>query len=412
MHDPADPASLDPWWEVFLGARGGSVEAIEAAEATARASAGGDGELLAVCARSWWAAGHPLRAQRALAGAERGGGREVAALLTLARGDRGLARHRIEHESEPGLRADAWCDLALLDMNEGDVTAASDSVASAVAACPDHLEAGRWARFLAEPAAPSTWRRVERDGPPSGAGTPALRDAFALRPTRRSGWISAERLHRRVLARLPGADPPAAGTALRRLQDAGAGLLLFALDEEYASIPASSHFVEWELGGERARSLVAEGRPAGHTLSRLWTATAGDPVARDDLAQFVVALATATDALAGEGEAAARWLIDGGGGRQSLWRAYAAWHGARTRPRASVNEALALLDSPDLEPLPALLCVAALRVAGEGDTARSLARELAGRDGWACLAREAVALPGDPGPEVHVGPRLTRRGLG
>ena len=191
------PSELDPWWDLYLPASFGEVagvlDLLEQIETFA--PKGREGDYFAVGARALAVLGQHREADRFARRAFHLGGAEADALATLVgEGAIAIAERRIAEGEVPGDRADAACDLAVLRLRAGDLAGAALAVARAVEECPDHAEAARWSRFLAESRDAVKLARLAPDPRRARrARTATQHDAVDLVPTRRTGWVSAVR---------------------------------------------------------------------------------------------------------------------------------------------------------------------------------------------------------------------------
>lgn len=401
---------IDPWWDLYMPATFGEpsavLDALEAAEASTPLHARGD--FYAVASRAFAVLGRPVEAERLSEQAFRLGGVEADALATFLCPD-GIERatKRLHGGGRPGLRADGGCDLAALLVQLGRVDAAIEAVDQALAVCPGHAEASRWRRFLGD-ADVMTQVRLARDPRRTRRGTTA-RDATELIPTRRTGWLSAERYHRRVLGSQPLSSWAPAGTALGRLQDAGISVCFFALDHEYARVPADHALVALELDADTLRACVEEGRDVTGPAAALWEASGLDPEARQDAAQMLVALATLDARLAPVGLEAATWLAVHHPDRGLLWEGYLAWlsHVAGL-PTAAVR-ARELAAMRPMEPIAWKMALEVLRAEGHDDEVEAIARAARAEPALSGLACEILEDPAPTPVRMVVSGRLTPR---
>ncbi|MES2639351.1 MAG: hypothetical protein V4850_07695 [Myxococcota bacterium] len=401
---------IDPWWDLYMPATFGEpsavLDALEAAEAST--PLGSRGDVYAVAARAFAVLGRPVEAERLFEQAFRLGGVEADALATFLSPD-GIERatKRLQGGGRPGARADAGCDLAALLLPLGRVDAARDAVEQALGVCPGHAEASRWRRFLAGEDVMAQVR-VAKDPRRSRRGTVA-RDATELLPTRRTGWLSAERYHRRVLGSQPQASWAPAGTALGRLQDAGVSVCFFALDHEYARVPADHALVALELDADALRACVEEGRDVVAEAARLWEASAHDPEAQQDAAQLLLALATNDARLAPVGIQAAMWLALHHPDRGLLWDGYLAWLSHVAGIGTGVTRARELVATRPMEPLVWKMAIEVLRAEGHHDEVEVLARAARSEPALSALACEVLDDPIPSPVRMVVSGRLTPR---
>ncbi|MDP2308869.1 MAG: hypothetical protein Q8P18_22800 [Pseudomonadota bacterium] len=403
-----DCMPIDPWWDLYMpatfGEPGAVLDALEAAEAST--PAGGRGDFYAVAARAFAVLGRPVEAERLSEKAFRLGGAEADALATFLCPD-GIERatRRLQGGGRPGVRADGGCDLAALLVQLGRVEAARAAVEQALTVCPGHAESARWRRFLAE-ADVMAQVRVARD---PRRGRTIARNAMDLIPTRRTGWLSAERYHRRVLGSVPQADWSPAGTALGRLQDAGISVCFFALDHEYARIAPDHALVALELEADALRACVEEGRDVAGAAAALWEASALDPEAQQDAAQLLVALATADARLAPLGLEAAGWLALHHPDRGLLWEGYLAWLSHLAGLDTAVPRARALAATRPTAALAWKLALEVLRAQGHHDEVEVLARAARAEPVLSAIACELLDDPVPTPLRMVVSGRLTPR---
>jgi hypothetical protein len=415
MRHPTTPClpntpRFDPWLELYFRAEfcpdcfGHSLERIEHLPVEER----GDG--WAVAARAWMRGGAPAEAVRAWERAEAAGGREVDGLAIWVLPD-GLARAeaRARQAARGATRADRWCDVAALRLLRTAGEGAAAAIAEALAACPDHLEAHHWLRFLALPdAAREACRREDR---PSRRGRGlAARDADRRVPTRANGWVSPRRIGARLTAE---AGPPTAplGSALARLDDAGVTSLFLATADDYRECDARDPLARDELDLARLADHVEEERPAGPLGRTCWSAAlaSADRQRVQDVAEQVCALSTRAVDLLPVAADCADWLASASP-RPALFRAYGAWIAAARGERDAAARARAVLDTAPDDELVWRLAVGALFRLGDaaGGAAHVAAARLHPR-----LRRVAATLEGpgsEPGaPRVLCSPRLVRR---
>lgn len=406
------PAGVDPWWDVFLPALMGETSHAMAAMVRLEADtpARDRADLYAVSARTFYVLGRPVEARRTAEQAFSLGGAEAEALATMVLPD-GPARaeRRVETAPRAGLRADAACDLALLRLRDRDVEGARAAVRRALEACPDHVEAGRWATLLEEaPDARKLIRAAMEPLKPGRRTLPAQRDACDLVPLRRAGFVSTERLNRRVMGGPVQGGWAPAGTALGRLHDAGASAFHFATEAEYRRMPATDTLADLELLLEGVGVRVRAGRDARALAARLWVeAGAYDDVALGDAANALVGLGTQDPRLAPLGwDAADRQCAVYAG--EPLWRAYRAWLGHLAARPEALDDARAVLADRRLHAASFTMAVATLRFGGRREEAdAAIARAL--RDpALAAYARQARDRP-DQRPWMEVGGRIAPR---
>lgn len=404
--------SLNPWLDLYVGANlcrecfDRSVACIPTLPSRERADA------WAVAARAYMLLGHPADAVRAWERAEKSGGEEVEALaIFLAPDGLGLALRRAQSASRPAVRADRWCDLAALRVLQQGGFGAGGAIAEALAACPDHLEAQHWLRFLALPDAQREADRLH--GRPSRRGRGlAARDAAALIPHRGNGWIGERRLLTRH-ALPPQRRSAPAGSGLATLDDAGVVSLYLGSELDYHHLPANSSLVRAEIALTILSDHVDEGRHAAPLARAAWnTALAsGDRLRVQDLAEQLCALATRAPDLLDAGAACADWLA-AASPAPALFLAYGAWiAAARGSPDAKLR-AETVLARGDANELVWRLAVGALYRLGavrEGETHLAAARLDPRMRAIAASMHGAGARPDHP--FVHCSPRLRSRGL-
>ena len=405
-----DLLPVDPWWDLYMpatfGEPGAVLDALEAAEAITPLGARGD--VYAVASRAFFVLGRPVEAERLSEQALRLGGAESDALATVTCPD-GIERamRRLRGGGRPGLRADAGCDLAALLVQLAQIEGASAAIDEALAACPGHAEAARWRRFLATEDVP-TQVRAARD-PRRTRRPPLSRDAVDLVPTRRTGWLSAERYQRRVLGSPSEAAWAPAGTALGRLQDAGVSTYFFALDHEYARVEPEHALAALELKADTLRALVDEGRDAAEAAGAFWRAADLDPEARQDAAQLLVALGTADVRLAGIGLEAAEWLAAHHPDRAALWEGYRAWLSHMLGLRVAAERARTVLSTRPTLPVAWRMAIEVLRAEGHAHEADVVARAARSEPALAGAARELLSEPSPTPLRMVVSGRLTPR---
>lgn len=414
MNEPTDlPDSMpiDPWWDLYMPATFGEpsavLDAMEAAETGTPVAARGD--FYAVAARAFAVLGRPVEAERLSERAFRLGGDEADALATFLCPD-GIERatRRLQGSSRPGLRADGGCDLAVLLVQLGQVDGARDAVEQALTICPGHAEASRWRRFLA---GDDVMRQVRaaRD-PRRNPRTKIAREAVALLPSRRTGWLSSERYHRRVLgSQTQSSSWAPAGTALGRLQDAGVSTCFFALDYEYARVPKDHPLVQLELDADALRAYVEEGREAVNAAIAFWEAADHDPEARQDAAQLLVALATSDARLAPLGLDIAIWLAAHHPARGPLWEGYRVWLSHMVGRDTAVATARTLACIRPAEPVAWKMALEVLRAEGHDDEVEVLARAARSEPTLSALACDFLTDPIPTPIHMVVSGRLTPR---
>lgn len=321
------PLDLDPWWDLFLPALCGDVgPALHAVDVAVRDDGEMDGDLLAVAARACFVLGFPVQARRFLGMALVEGGEEAERLAVLVGMEARRTAERWVMSRRPApVRADVACDLAARCLNEGDEAGAQEAVRAALAILPGHREAQRWSRFLSagEPVGP-VWRQARRER--STPSPRALqRDADALAPLRSGGYLSQERLRRRLYGVAGNLVPVSLSTGLGALAAAGVQTLRFTWSYVYARLPPTDPRVALELLADDVVSLVGEGRdPRGAAAALLdGAARCGEPIATE-AARLVEGLAARDQRLVMlPDDVALRRARDGSGG----------WDGLRRRPQ-------------------------------------------------------------------------------
>lgn len=404
--------AFEPWFDLYFGATfcpdcfEGRLRRIDAEPVERR------GDAWAVASRAYARIGRPGEALRAWDRAMNLGGPEVESLSIWLLGD-GVRRAeaRAEGLRDPGLRADAWCDVAALHVSSRSMSAALAALGEAVNACPDHGEALHWLRFLAMPDAAKAITRVQQKPSRRGDGV-TMRDALALLPLRANGWVSPERLDRRALMEPPVEVVP--GSALAALRAAGVPQTFLATEPDWARVPDRHPLVRAELDLDRLASVVREGRPALTLAHEAWNAAraSGDALRVDDVAQLLCALGTQEQSLVRLAREAARWLIETHNSQQVLFTAYAAWFSAVLEERGAGEEASRLLGLGVEDDLAWRLLVGALYRAGNAEAGRAELDRVGldlSRRALAHSLRRANACA--DAPVVALSPRLVRRDL-
>ena len=318
------PLDLDPWWDIFLPALcGDAAAALHAVDRAVREGGEVGGDLLAVAARACFVLGLPVQARRFLGMAWVEGGEEAERLAILVGPEsRGTAERWVASRRPAPIRADVACDLAARRLNDGDEPGALQAAQRALAILPEHREAQRWLRFLSagEPVG-AVWRqaRHERSTP-----SPRVlqRDADALAPLRSGGYLSQERLRRRLYGVAGNVVPVSLSTGLGALAAAGVQTLRFTWSYVYARLPPTDPRVALELLADDVVSLVGEGRDPRPQAVRLLdgAARSGGPVAAE-AARVVAGLAARDERLATlPDRAALRRARDGSTGWDGLRR--------------------------------------------------------------------------------------------
>lgn len=411
---PCVPAAtpFDPWLELYLCANL-CHECFEAGVARiAQLPASEQGNAWAVAARAFMLLKRPAEAVRAWENAQQAGGTEVDALASFVLPD-GLRRAgwRADAAGRPAVRADRWCDLAALRLVQHGGEGAGAAIAEALAACPDHLEAQHWLRFLALPDAFTEAERLQ--GRPSRRGQGlAARDAAALVPHRGNGWISRRRLHTRM--GLEAARPLApTGTGLARLE--GAGVVAFYLGSEldYRQLAARDPLVQAELDLTVVAEHVDEGRRAAPLARAAWMGAlaSGDRQRVQDVAEQLCALATRAEDLVEVGAECADWLASLSTA-PTLFSAYGAWFAAARAAPDARRRAEAVLARETSNELIWRLAVSALYRSGatrEGDAFVAAARQHPRLHVVAATWEGPAARNAEP--RVHCSPRLRSRSI-
>lgn len=312
------------------------------------------GDVLAVVARAWMRLGRPSEAWRAFERAQALGGPEVASLARVVLPD-ALARCAADAKAadRPEGVAEAWLDAAAVALDRAEVPLARRAVADALEACPDHAEAAHFARMLEEPGVQRGWQRADLSGDRGRPPERVVLDARRLRPARRQGWVSEERLERRhVLAEEDRLVPSA--SALARLRAGGWYGFFLGTDGDFAGLAPGHTLTGLEIQAGHLVARVSEQRAAGPLAADTWARVlhGDDTLATDDLAQLLCALATRDPSLLPTGREAATWLLRRHGDHPPLWRAYAGWiealagdPGGEALPHAEVVLAQPLQDA-------------------------------------------------------------------
>ncbi|MSQ02369.1 MAG: hypothetical protein EXR71_10850 [Myxococcales bacterium] len=400
-----------PWFELYLAASlcdccfDAAVRQIPALPLKER------GDAWAIATRAMLTLGRAAEAGRAWTLARAMGGVEVDALaLWMEPGALPAAVQRATTARSPGFAADAWCEVAALRMlNEAGRDAAL-AIGRALAACPEHREALRWARFLALPEAPEAVARLALKPTRRGANL-AVRDADGLIPRSENGFVSPMRAQARVWRE---AIPIPHGSALARFDRAGVTASYLATPEDWARVPEGHPLVPVELALGQLVDLVDEGREATPPARSAWNSAlaSGDAERVDDVAQLLCALATRAPALAGLAARAADWLVETRGSRGRLFAAYRAWFAALLGEADAAHRARTVLADPCTDDLGWRLAVEALARAGAPSDA-DVVIAAAGRDPRRRGATDSLGGRRAPtgAPQVAVSPRLTPRDL-
>ncbi len=243
-----------------------------------------------------------------------------------------------------------------------------------------------------------TAARAARGGSPTSR---TEREAHALSPHARSGWMSPERWFRRVES---GAwsRPAPSGTALARLQRDGVVTRVLGTGRDYARLPAPHRLVDCERALDAALALEREGRDPTPAAEELWAlAPRVDAAAIADAAAALVALAVRAPSAARIGLAAAELLCSLQPGT-ATWRSYRArllafvgrQDEARSGARAVgylVRQAPHRLDAVALG-----LALATLRATGAGAEAERVTTAAAGIPHLAGIAQRTREAPDAP----------------
>lgn len=371
------PLDVDPWWDVFLPAlHRDEPQALEAGvRLLAAVPRDGWGDAAAVVARALFALGRAQEGRLMAARAWQAGGEEASRLAVLLAPDGpAQALALIRSGRARGIRADVACDLAARRAGEGDLAAAGAAIDLARAICPDHLEAAHWKRLLAggEEAVRAVVAARRRASVAVGLW---LRDADALVPLRSAGYLSEERLRRRILGVAAGGGRP--GPALHRLAQAGVTQLRFGFPHQYARRSADDPAVVLELAAEHLVALHAERRDPVAAAAEVWRVAAGvEPAAEAEAARLVVAVASRDDRAvvpAVEALGALRRLEPGGALR---WDAAEALVARGLAPDRTVRVARSVLRNRKVDPASARMALDALRLVGHHREALLFARRL------------------------------------
>lgn len=366
------------------------------------------GDAWAVASRALNMLGRPVEAQRAWVQARALGGAEVEALATWMEPE-GLARatRRAERAAGPGDTAEAWCEVAALRVQRGGEHAA-EAVGRALAACPDHREALRWARYLALPDALDGAARALRKPTRRGTGL-AVKDALALLPRADSGWLP----NLRLTTRCYGLDQPEGpqGSALRALGEAGIHDLFYAWPQDYARVPARHPIARAEVELTALRDQLDEGRPIAALARGAWlgAVASGDELRIVDLANVLCGLGTRDESLVPTAGAAAAWLC-AGPERSPLYAAYEAWYAARAGDPHADARARAVLADAAHDDLSWRLAVDALALAGHREEAARIVEAALSDPRRRAMARNLRSRRPEP-VRVHVSARLNPRDL-
>jgi hypothetical protein len=399
--------SPDPW-RALLGRalQGHRRDALRAVRALDRC--GTSSRLLAIAARTLWALDLSGPAAVMLNRAMSKGGPQARGLASVALphpGDALLQRLSAPDASE---RADAACDLAWRGLRRGDMSAAERAVARALADSPHHAEARRWDRFLS--LGGSRAMDLVADPNHDEVGSSVLaRDALALCPHPRSGWLAPERWHRRVQGG-GWSEPARAGTALARLQREGTTTRLLGTQSDYEDLPADHPLAVAERALDTALSLEREGRDTEDAAAEAWALAARvDGCAVHDAAMALVALGARCASAATTGLAAAELLLHTAPHR-CIWAAYRArLLGQAGHHRLAAGEARAVLARGDLDAVSFGLAVSALRSSGLAAFAHRACVAAQSHTDLGLVADHLLTHPDRP-PTPVVGNRLQARG--
>jgi hypothetical protein len=409
---PWSPTSrcADPWWDLYLPAACGDRKRVQR-NLSAYLDDASDGNAHAIAARALLTLGRNEAAEAAYEVARTRGGDEADALATwIAHDGDSFALRRVTTAPRAGQRADAACDVLCRKVLAGEVDDARALLSEAEALCPGHAEVARWRRVLADPCARTQVHAAGRGRAAIRADAAGAIDAFELVPRRQTGWVSEERLRRRVIAAPFGgswADPT---TALGQLQDRGLYDFLFAVESEYAELPAGHPLVTLETLADQVRARVHERRPAVMAARTLLAAArAVDEIAEEDAANLIVTLATLDETLIPLGWSVAHRELkrDEEG---TLWRAYRAWFAAVMGRGEALADAQSVLAERWPSGVEAMLAVAALQVVGEPHQIEAALAPHHSRREFGPL-RAAVARGALHAPRCFVSARLAARGL-
>lgn len=367
------------------------------------------GDWQVVAARALWALGHDEAAAATLERAPAGPTRDALACVALARPGAALVRRL--HAPRASTRADAACDLAWRALRDGKQRHAREAIAIALGAGPHHAEARRWDRFLSQARDPvGAVRRASEDRPPCSR---ADRDARALCPTRRGGWLSPERWWRRVEAGT-WTRPAHPASALGRLQRDGVVSRVLATEADYGRLPAPHRLVDAERALDAARALEREGRDPSPAAEEAWALAARvDATAVADCSAALVALSVRAPSAATVGLAAAE-LLCRTQPAVPAWAAYRArllaYSGRRDEARAAARRLadMAARAPSQLDPVSLGLTLVTLRSTGAKAAAERLGRDAHGDPRLRPVVEHVRAHPERPLVPV-VGDRLRSR---
>jgi hypothetical protein len=374
------------------------------------------GRVLSISARALFVLGDTSGAMQRFEEAMELGGAEAEALAIFLRPDgRHWAERRFQHARDAGTMADAACDAVALCLRDADDTEARRLVRIGLLICPDHGELGRWRRFLTQFPTDAVVALVTdrmRSGGKNAlacmarlseewAELPleiALQDAANLAPCASSGWISPERVTRKLANGVLDEIGPA-GSALAALQAVGCSQRHYASDAEFAKLTVEHPLVGFEILADRLESLLDEGRPAVATAHELWVRSRRFTNAvTEATASLLASNAFNCEAIADSALLGVRWALKQHptrrrGGKGSSKAAY--WEACRARLLVTVGRreearklALPLCQSHQDEPETWLLALDALRLSGDLDTVRRLLFTMQDHASLGDLARE------------------------
>lgn len=420
---PIVPQS-DSWFHIYFAATMDCVDSYEACLTHIDNLPPSDqGNALAVAARGWWTLGRPREAEAAWARAQALGGNEVDALAPFLV-DRGatLAARRARGIDDPGLRADAWCDVAGLLVNDGALPGAARAIEAAIAACPDHAEALHWRRLFNIPDLDKALENLARPRRYQHGTELVSRDLERLLPRQGNGWLSPERHERRHMAQEFGTPPPA--SALERFRRAGLTQFYLTTPDDWGRVPADHPLVSAELEIDQLWALLEEQRPALEQATTIWhgALTSGDLERTEDVARLLCRLAfhelgssededqqPTFSPLARE---ACEWLL-GQPSPNPAVKGFRAWFGATLGEPDAIERARSILTRPPEDQLEWRLAVGVLyRCDAAAEGAAEIARAL--RDPvqkeWARDLKGKRAHPEKI--QLQVQERTRSRGLG
>ncbi len=381
------PLAIDPWWDLYLPAIFGERASVD----DALRHVPDDPAIHAVAVRALMVLGRQPEALAMWRRVRDEPDVEVAALGVMIepRPDAWIGRLEAVG-ARPGRVVDARCDRAARALVEGDFAAAQAAVRLAVEAPVDHAEAGHWARFLAD--VPDAVGRYRRGVSGRVAADDAPEDVQPLVVRAANGWVSIERMGRRLL----GAPvvPPPPGSALAWLAEGGILVGNFAEPAALARAPSHDPRAELESLGDLVGAVSAEGRDATGLAEclhqRAWAVGSGPG---RDATRLLVRIARRDARLRPLGLAAARSLAAAGGGDVLVWRAWVALLGVPTEPWAAVEAATAIAVDPAAPESAWSLALEALQAAGHGGAAARFARGSLGRPDRDPVARAFLGEP-------------------